>query len=63
MVVSGQLHASIALPPGKKPLVPTRWEAGWAIEPVWMLWSREKSPAPAGNRTPAIQPIACHYTD
>jgi hypothetical protein len=28
-----------------------------------MLWHKEKSLAPAGNRTPAIQPEAHHYTD
>jgi hypothetical protein len=26
---------SRALPPGKRPLVPTGQEAGWATEPVW----------------------------
>jgi hypothetical protein len=37
----------------------THWiGAGWAPEQVWTLWSREKSLVPAGNQTPAIQPIA-----
>jgi hypothetical protein len=35
MEVSGQLHALAALPPRK--------ETGWAPEPDWMLWRREKS--------------------
>jgi hypothetical protein len=30
MEVSGQLHALAALPPGKEPLLPIGWEAGWA---------------------------------
>jgi len=42
MVVSGQLHAPAALPPGKKPLVPTGYEAEWIPEPVWTQWRREK---------------------
>jgi hypothetical protein len=28
MEVSGQLHASVALPLGKEPVVPIGWEAG-----------------------------------
>jgi hypothetical protein len=32
--------------------------AGWAPEPVWMLWSREKTDASVENRTPAVQPVA-----
>jgi len=35
MEVSGQLHAPAALPPGKEPLVPIGYEAGWAPEPFW----------------------------
>jgi hypothetical protein len=49
MEVNGQLHA---------PAVTIVWEAVWAPEPVWMLQNREISPAPAGNQTPAIQPLA-----
>jgi hypothetical protein len=36
-----------ASPPSKQPPVPTRQEAGWAPEPVWMLWCRDKSLVPA----------------
>jgi hypothetical protein len=32
MKVSGQLHNPTALPPGKEPLVPIGYEAGWAPE-------------------------------
>jgi len=59
MEVSGQFHARAALPPEKEPLVPTGQEAGWAPEPVWTRWLREKFPAPAGTRTlvhPARRP-------
>jgi hypothetical protein len=44
MEVSGQLHD-----PGKEPPVPT----GWALAPVS---TREENPAPAGDRTPVVQP-------
>jgi hypothetical protein len=50
MEVSGQLHSPAALPPGKEPLVPIGYEAGWAPEPFWTRWRREKFPAPAGKR-------------
>jgi len=58
--VSGQLHALAALPPasiGK--------EAGWAPEPAWTQWGREKFPAPAGNQppNPIFQLIASHHTN
>jgi hypothetical protein len=45
MEVSGQLHALAILPPGKEPLVPIGQEAGWAPDPVWMWYQREKFPA------------------
>jgi hypothetical protein len=57
MQASGQLHASAALPAGKRD-PGTYWTGGWvAPQPVWTLWSREKSLTPSGNRTPAD-----HYT-
>jgi hypothetical protein len=43
MEVSGQLHAPAALTPGQEPPAPNVYEAGWAPEPVWTLWRREKS--------------------
>jgi hypothetical protein len=43
MEVSGQFHAPATLPPGKEPPVTIGYEAGWAPEPVWTLWRREKS--------------------
>jgi hypothetical protein len=53
---------SRALPPGKGPLVPIGLEAGWAPEPVWTQGLEEKSSAPAGDRTPIVQPIVRHHT-
>jgi hypothetical protein len=43
MDVSHQLHAPAALPPRKQTRVPILQEAVWAPEPVWTLWSRDKS--------------------
>jgi hypothetical protein len=56
MEVSGQLYVPAALPPKKEHLLSIGQEAGWAPEPVWTLWRRDKSLAPAGNRTPAVLP-------
>jgi hypothetical protein len=61
MELSGQLHAPVALPPGKQPPVRTESEVG--SEPVWTLWSGQKSLSASGNRTPAVQPLARRYTD
>jgi hypothetical protein len=44
---------------GKSPRYPFGYGAGWAPEPVWTLWRREKSLA--GNWTRAIQPVARYY--
>jgi hypothetical protein len=51
-----------ALPPGKGPPVPILQEAGWAPEPVWTQMLEEKYFAPAGDRTPVVQPVVRHYT-
>jgi hypothetical protein len=63
MEVGGQLHAPAASLLGKEPPVPIAQEAGWVREPVWTLSRRGKSVAPAGNRTPAVHPVARLYTD
>jgi hypothetical protein len=63
MEMSGQLHAPVALPPGKEHLLPIRQGAGWAPEPFWTRWFLEKFPAPAGNRTPIVHLVAQRYTD
>jgi hypothetical protein len=39
MEVGGQHQALATLPPGKQPLLPTKWEAGWASQPIWMHWT------------------------
>jgi hypothetical protein len=36
MEVSGQLHASVALPAVESP-VPIELEAGWVVQPVWIV--------------------------
>jgi hypothetical protein len=66
MEVSGQLHAPAALPPGKEPLVPIWWEAGWAPRAVLDAVVKRKIPNPRREskpRTPIIQPVAQRYTD
>jgi hypothetical protein len=63
MEVSGQLHATTALNLDLDPPVPIGEETGWASEPVWTLWRREKSLALARNRTLAVRLVACRYID
>jgi hypothetical protein len=59
MNVSGQLHSPATLPLGWETLGPTEEEDGWAPEPVWTQWQRQKNPtiASAGKWTLAIQPV------
>jgi hypothetical protein len=47
----------------KEYLVSIIQEIGWAQEPFWTLWKREKSLASAGNQTAAVQPVARRSTD
>jgi hypothetical protein len=49
--------------PRKEPTVSIQEEAGWAPELVWTLWRINKYVLPTVNRTPAVQSIACRYTD
>jgi hypothetical protein len=63
MEVSGHLHAPVPLPSAKEPPVPIGYEAVWLPEPVWTLWTGEKSLAPSGNRNLAAQPVVRRYTD
>jgi hypothetical protein len=45
-------------------IVRTHWLGGWReAEPVWTLWSREKSLATTGNQTVAVQLLAYPYID
>jgi hypothetical protein len=61
MEVSGRLHAPAALPPGKQPPEPIGKEGGPQSRSG--RCEEEKALAPAGNQTPAIQPVVRRYTD
>jgi hypothetical protein len=52
MEVSGQLHTSVALSPGKHPPMRIEPEAGQATEQIRPLQKTEKSVAAAGSPTP-----------
>jgi hypothetical protein len=52
MEMSGQLHAPAALLPGKEPLVPIGYEAGWAPEPFWTRGGEEKNSQPPPGIVP-----------
>jgi len=60
MEVSGHFHDPVTLPPGKESQG-TRWIGGW-VGPRAGLDAVAKgiNPfiAPAGNRTPVVQPVA-----
>jgi hypothetical protein len=60
-VLSGQLHARAALPQRKSPQYPLDKKLGGPQSRSGSY--EEKSHAPAENRTPAVQPVACRYTD
>jgi hypothetical protein len=61
MKVSGELHALATLTPGKEPLVRIGYEAGWAPEPFWTRWWREKFPVPAGKKIKMVLCITKHH--
>jgi hypothetical protein len=63
MGMSGQFRASTSLTSEKESPIPIVQEDGWALEPVWSLWRREKYLAFAGNWTPVVQLVARRYTD
>jgi hypothetical protein len=63
MEVSGELHAPPALPPRKERSVPIAYDAGWAPEPVWRLWRREKYIGPVGNQTSSVKSVVRRYID
>jgi hypothetical protein len=41
---------------GDSPLVPIGYEAGWAPEPVWTRWQKEKNPCPCRESDPGRSP-------
>jgi hypothetical protein len=43
MEINDQFTAPVALLQGNKPPILIGYEAGWAPEPVWTLWTRGKS--------------------
>lgn len=55
--VSGQLHATGAVPQAKAAAVHIKWEAGWAPQLVWSFWRRQMFLVLAGNRA-AIPPTS-----
>jgi hypothetical protein len=57
MEVSCQIHAPAALLPGKKPPLLILWKAGLP-QSASERYGEEKNLAPAGKRTPALQPVA-----
>jgi hypothetical protein len=63
MEVSGQLHAPAALPPRQEPSG-THLTGGW-VGPKSRsgCCGEEKNLAPAGNRTPAVQPVVGRCAD
>jgi hypothetical protein len=54
MEVSGYIQTLSGLIPGKEPRVPIEYESQWASEPVWTLWTSEKSLALTRNQTPIL---------
>jgi hypothetical protein len=50
-VVSDQLYAPTALPPGKEFPVPTELDTGWTPGLIWTFWWRDIPLACGGNRT------------
>jgi len=50
MEVSGHPHAPAASSPVKEPPIPTGYKAGWAQEPVWIRWRRNRKTLPCPCR-------------
>lgn len=66
--MSSQLHASAMLRLGKEAPVPVEYEAGWAPEPGFTLWRRDKFvPSRESNHNyPNVQPLGpliCPYSE
>jgi hypothetical protein len=50
----GELHALAAFPPAREPPVSTGQKPEWALEPLQMLWRREKSLSSTGIETSSL---------
>jgi hypothetical protein len=63
--MSGQLHASAALPSGKELPVRIGYEAKWDPETVWTTWRRKNSwpYRDSNSELWVVQPVASRYTD
>jgi hypothetical protein len=62
MEESGQLHAPVALPPGKEPLG-TLWKGGWVGPRVGLDVVEKKKSCTAGNRIRVVQPAVRRCAD
>jgi hypothetical protein len=60
MVVSGELHALVALALEINS-AHTEKEVLWTAQPLWMFWRGDRSTVPAGIRTPYL-PAGRHVT-
>ena len=63
--MKSHLHDSAALFPVKEAPLPIQLKTGWAPNPVWTIWTTEKSTALTGNRMiPRLTSLwPSHYTD
>jgi hypothetical protein len=61
-VVSFSFTPQPLYPPLKSPLYALDRMLCRVPEPIWTRWRREKFPAPVGNRTPGVRPVASRYT-
>jgi hypothetical protein len=52
--VNCQHHTPAPSPLEKESLVPFEEEAGWAPEPAWEFWRREKSSCPSQDLKPTV---------
>jgi hypothetical protein len=63
-MMSGQLHAPHGRLTPEERASGTHWIGNWVSPRVRLnAVEKRKSLAPAGNRTPAVQPVARRYTD
>jgi hypothetical protein len=61
--MSGQLHASATLRPGKEPNVLIGSEAGGAPDRVWTKWRLFLPYRDSNSDLSVVQPVVSRYTD